>query len=281
MLTEQDKQTGHALAGSWLERVREPDPLILAMHFEKGGETARAAYWFVEVAERALRSDDPTAAISAIERSLALQPEGDSAAKCWALKVNAAVWAGNFTLAISAFDEAQQKTRPGSYTHSIALWGAVAAALALRQKDRLMTLVGLLGTVEPEDEAITPFMSGLAMVIVALTLAGQRGVVAFFLSRMRTLAARCDQTEVISVAWLHYAEAFWQRFMERNPYAALQFDRSAEQHFESAGDYRYATLGATSLALDLAVLGAFEEAEHHYVRVARRLSARANSRRHW
>ncbi len=42
-LTEEDKRLGHRLAGEWLEQHGEGDPMVLAGHFERGGEGARAA----------------------------------------------------------------------------------------------------------------------------------------------------------------------------------------------------------------------------------------------
>ncbi|HSK04999.1 MAG TPA: protein kinase, partial [Kofleriaceae bacterium] len=37
-LTEEDRRLGHHLAGEWLERRGEADPMVLAGHFERGGD---------------------------------------------------------------------------------------------------------------------------------------------------------------------------------------------------------------------------------------------------
>ncbi|HEY6039116.1 MAG TPA: AAA family ATPase, partial [Kofleriaceae bacterium] len=43
MLTDTDRKLGHQLAGEWLAHAGEGDPFVLADHFERGGDLARAA----------------------------------------------------------------------------------------------------------------------------------------------------------------------------------------------------------------------------------------------
>ncbi len=59
LLTEKDREIGHRLAGELLERAGETDALILASHFERGGQGARAAEYYIRGAELASsRYDD-------------------------------------------------------------------------------------------------------------------------------------------------------------------------------------------------------------------------------
>jgi eukaryotic-like serine/threonine-protein kinase len=63
MLTEDDRAVGHRLAGEWLERAGEVDASVLAEHFERGGETTRAAAWYRRAAERAASGRRPGGAV--------------------------------------------------------------------------------------------------------------------------------------------------------------------------------------------------------------------------
>ncbi len=56
MLTEEDRRLGHRLAGEWLEQHGEGDPMALAGHFERGGDGARAASFYLRAAEQAFTS---------------------------------------------------------------------------------------------------------------------------------------------------------------------------------------------------------------------------------
>jgi predicted ATPase len=58
LLTEQDRRTGHRLAAPFLEKLSEPDPAVLADHFQKGGEPARAVPYFIRAAELAAAGND-------------------------------------------------------------------------------------------------------------------------------------------------------------------------------------------------------------------------------
>src|SRR5262249_23666887 len=58
MLTEADRALGHRLAGAWLEQAGGPDAMVVAEHFERGGEQARANTFYQRAAEQALRAND-------------------------------------------------------------------------------------------------------------------------------------------------------------------------------------------------------------------------------
>lgn len=72
MLTAEDKEVGHQLAGDWLEAAGEPDAWVLAEHFERGGATARAVTAYVRAAEQALAANDFAAAIARAGRGISL-----------------------------------------------------------------------------------------------------------------------------------------------------------------------------------------------------------------
>jgi tetratricopeptide (TPR) repeat protein len=70
-LTDDDRALGHRLAGAWLEGVGETDAVVLAEHYERGGERGRAAAFYRRAAEQALEANDQTAAVARADRGLA------------------------------------------------------------------------------------------------------------------------------------------------------------------------------------------------------------------
>jgi tetratricopeptide (TPR) repeat protein len=52
-LTDDDRRLGHRLAGAWLDAAGEGDAVLLAEHYERGGETSKAVRWYLRAAERA------------------------------------------------------------------------------------------------------------------------------------------------------------------------------------------------------------------------------------
>jgi len=74
-LPEAERVRAHRLAAEWLEGAGEVDPLILAVHRERGGEPARASACYLRAAQRALAGSDPVGALAHAERALTLGPD--------------------------------------------------------------------------------------------------------------------------------------------------------------------------------------------------------------
>ena len=78
MLTEQGKRLGHRLAGAWLEQVGESRAHIIADHFDRGGEPARAVAWYLKAAREACNRDEVDAAVALAERGIACGAQGEA-----------------------------------------------------------------------------------------------------------------------------------------------------------------------------------------------------------
>src|SRR4051812_42370979 len=79
-LTADDERLTHRLAGEWLERHGETDPMVLAGHFQRGGDGARAADFYLHAAQQALHVLyhghilDQEAAVARADLGLACDP---------------------------------------------------------------------------------------------------------------------------------------------------------------------------------------------------------------
>jgi tetratricopeptide (TPR) repeat protein len=73
MLTPADVSLGHRLAGQWLEAHGEQDALVLAEHFDKGGEGVRAGHHYLRAAEKGYWAGDASAAVATLQRALACE----------------------------------------------------------------------------------------------------------------------------------------------------------------------------------------------------------------
>src|SRR5204862_1083574 len=70
-LTDADRELGHRRAAHWLEAAGASDPVMLAEHWERGREPARARTWFQRAAQRALDADDAAGCVGHAERAIA------------------------------------------------------------------------------------------------------------------------------------------------------------------------------------------------------------------
>ena len=60
LLPDTRRPEGHRLAGEWLERMGDPDPLELATHFERGQDKERAMPLYLQALDRCLKRNDLT-----------------------------------------------------------------------------------------------------------------------------------------------------------------------------------------------------------------------------
>src|SRR5262249_23896145 len=73
-LTEDSKQLGHRIAGEWLEHHGEVDPMVQAGHFERGGDSERAAAYYLRASEQAYQVLDADATMARANLGLACAP---------------------------------------------------------------------------------------------------------------------------------------------------------------------------------------------------------------
>jgi tetratricopeptide (TPR) repeat protein len=73
-LTADDERLAHRLAGEWLEGHGEADPMVLAGHFQRGREAARAAGFYLRAANQALHVLDNEAALARTDLGLGCDP---------------------------------------------------------------------------------------------------------------------------------------------------------------------------------------------------------------
>jgi eukaryotic-like serine/threonine-protein kinase len=99
MLTEEDRRRGHRLAGPWLEHAGESDSLVLAEHFERGGEPDRAVAWYERAAEQALGGNDFAATLARVERGARCGAAGEVLGRLRLLEAEALNWRGEYDAA--------------------------------------------------------------------------------------------------------------------------------------------------------------------------------------
>ncbi|MBE7484920.1 MAG: protein kinase [Polyangiaceae bacterium] len=118
MLTREDAERGHRIAGNWLEENGEPDALVLAQHFDRGNERERALTWSRTAAEEAFAGNDLGAAAKAAARALeiarALPVEPRILGELVLLEGEIIYWLGRHAEAHTRGEEAFGLLVPGS-----------------------------------------------------------------------------------------------------------------------------------------------------------------------
>ena len=106
-LTDEDRVLGHGLAGTWLERSGERDPVTLAEHFRLAGELPRAVSWYERAAALALKSDHQ-GAIHHAERAIECGAAGSMLGRLRLIQAEAHNWRGEHSQAAQLGAQALQ-----------------------------------------------------------------------------------------------------------------------------------------------------------------------------
>jgi serine/threonine protein kinase len=170
MLTPDDLALGHRLAASWLEERGESDAMVLAEHFERGGEPDRAAVGYARAAAQAFEGHDLEAALARAERGIAcyssplaldLTPGEDApttdrsrSGDLFVLQAQAHRWRGENVEAERAGDEAMRRLLPGSAAWCDAAGEVVMAGGKLGHGERVLAVATRLSFL-PEDAMIS------------------------------------------------------------------------------------------------------------------------------
>jgi hypothetical protein len=125
LVPEKDKPMGHRLAGTWLEQVEEPDTLVLAEHYQQGGEAERALPFYVRAAEHLFERGDLEGSLRCVETALACGVQGGRRSHLRALQATLLFWKNDLVACRTLGDEVLPELEPGSLT-----WCRLMIALA-------------------------------------------------------------------------------------------------------------------------------------------------------
>ena len=262
-LTDDDRILGHRLAGEWLESAGAHDPSMLASHFERGNDPARATIWYQRAAEAALEVNDFDGAIERANRGLALHPEPSVETSLRYATGRAHRWKGELENAGVELQRVFDSLEPGTRQ-----WFTAGAELAnvIARRGRLDVASSVIGTM-----LATPCTSTADATIVTIALARAAHVISYpqlmpnaesALRAAQLQAERSDVREPSAIGQLRSAE--WAYAMATGSFAeALLASREALRIFESIGDLRTMVVEHSSLLVSLCDLGLFEEVVAH------------------
>ncbi len=258
MLPEDERRAAHGVAASWLEAMGELDPGVLAAHFERAGETKRAADCYRRAARQMLEGNDFEGAIALAERGVACHPPDATLLPLWITIAEAKRWAGDNGGVERAASEALRLSPRGSDEWAVALTAAASASFKLghvRQADqRMLEAMAALA-----EEPVTH-----AKVVMAATV----GINILFAGRLqdatelraRLAAAPVDTRDGQARGILHSFEAFFADG-SGDPRGQVEHFDLAASAYQTVGNLRAAALARANAAYARLVVGDYEGAE--------------------
>ncbi|HEX8115211.1 MAG TPA: hypothetical protein VF516_46105, partial [Kofleriaceae bacterium] len=261
-LTEDDKRLGHRLAGTWLEHHGESDPMVLAGHFERGGNGERAAEFYLRAAEQAhpvLLDREATLARAAL--GLACAPTPPLRIALLGIRCEAAAAVLHLIRDVLADVEEVLRTAPrGTKPWAQAMLAYSETILFAGRTDDLRALVTLLRDLDPVPEAVTTTALVLLTTICMLDAFGFVADATALEERLAFIRSRAEREPMVQL-WWHTAIGMRAGYAHDDPWRGLQ-DSDAIQaiHAEARSEVMVLNMQLFR-ALNLWYLGAFEAAE--------------------
>jgi eukaryotic-like serine/threonine-protein kinase len=260
MLTERDRQLGHALAGDWLEQRGDADPMALAEHFERGGAPARAATAYLHAAQQALRGDDLDAALERAERGIACGAEHAIYGALRLVQAEASCWRGEFTTAKQRALEAIEHLSPGSAAWFSAITRQTTAATNLAEFDLVERWMAAAHNMHADDQAVTAKAICLCDGAFQLAFGGRHELADAMLDAASRTVKSLAGNDIELVAHLQQTRMI-RAAVHGDFGTALEEAAATLDAFDHAGDRRNACTTRLNLGAIQGQLGHFEDSE--------------------
>jgi eukaryotic-like serine/threonine-protein kinase len=251
-LTEDDRRLGHRLAGEWLEQSGEDDAVVLAEHFERGGEEKRALRWYRRGAEQALEGNDLQAALNLARRGVDLGASAELGT-LRLIEAEALGWRGEWSEALASATEAMSWIEAGTDGWYAAVVQLVLAAARVGSIDRLVALGQRLrdgGVATSDRQAVA-----MARAVNPLILAGQLHLGEELIARL----AGARPADAASRAFLEDARGVHALFTgDLGRY--LEQKQLVVDAFKAAGQERHESLQRARLGYACMLIGDYRRA---------------------
>jgi tetratricopeptide (TPR) repeat protein len=265
MLTDADRAVGHRLAAAWLTAAGEGDAMVLAEHFERGGERAEAAACYRRAAEQAFEGNDLDAALIWAARGLRCLSTNDlDPALAGALRLvqaKADRWLGKNQEAAESAVEAVHLLDRGSAPWCEAVAEVVHIAGKLGDVEWVIGHAEALLAVDRAADAAAETSLAIALARAATTMqlsAGRQALAEVLLARAEEVAARAGDDPAVR------GQVLWARALRviagGDAAAFLALVSASREALARAGDLRSDAIQALNAGHGYLELGAYEEA---------------------
>jgi len=261
-LTPADRATGHRLAGAWLAESGETNAVVLAEHFERGKEPARAAVHWERAAEQAMEGNDLTRAIDLAGRGLACEPPNIARARLGVIRSEAHRWRGELAQSRVEAKAATEAAPEDTATWYQSVSQLAYASMAVGDVETLVSIgEKLLGkaSVATDLGMNDAFLVALSRLATSLAFTGRTDLADRVHEKMDAALALAVPGEA-ALARVRLSTAMRAIRLEDDAFTLACFG-SALEVFERIGDRRGGMYVRVNLGVIQMGLGDFESAE--------------------
>ncbi|MDI3288896.1 serine/threonine-protein kinase [Polyangium sp. 15x6] len=264
LLGEEELALGHARAAAFLEAAGEREAQVLAEHWERGGDPARARVLHVRAAREAFERNDLAGTRAHAAKAEALGAAGAELGLVRGMACCILYWNKAWAEACQMGIEALPLLPKGSTWHCRVL-GLVCTLTGLGvNAEGFSSYLDELLALTPDLEAQGAYAECLGRLLCLLAMRLDRGESHKALERMRETLERTGAVDPSAHGWARLAAYEYGRTTTNEPLALLEIIEDATLAFEAAGDARMRALCVARIGEALGALGALGEAEARF-----------------
>jgi eukaryotic-like serine/threonine-protein kinase len=235
MLTNEDRVTGHSLAGEWLESVGARDPLMLAYHFEVGEQSGRALPHLLRAQQTAYDGGNVPAVLELTARGVRCGAEGAELATLRLTDAMALALRAEWRRAVPPALEAMGLLPVGSTSWFLAASQVFLAGMFLGDANITAPLLQQMLSVDVPSEPSGPYGLAVNSTCLGLIGLGAAAMARGFIDRVLATHAVDGEADVAFVLRVRAVIGFLQ-IAESDLAGALTTLAQARSLAERAGD---------------------------------------------
>jgi hypothetical protein len=261
-LTEEDKRLGHCLAGEWLQQHGEADPMVLAGHFERGGEGTRAASYYLSASEQAFQVLDLDATMARAGLGLACTPPQELRFALLGMRCEASIQGLHLVSVVLPDAEELMRSAPrGSIPWAKAAITYNYGTLIAGRIPDLLASIALLREVEPFPDAVGRMALVLLNGIWNFDTLGHVLEGTALEERFGAVVRATGDREPRARFWWNVALAVRAPYAHDDPWNALVHSDAMQAIFDATGEELVFLNMQLFRGVNLWYLGAFAAAE--------------------
>jgi hypothetical protein len=261
-LTDDDKRLGHRLAGEWLEQHGESNPMVLAGHFERGGDGARGASYYLRAAEQAFFVLDLNATMTRAGLGLGCAPPPELRIALLGIRCEASSQGLHLSSVTTPEAEELMHSAPrGSIPWAQAMSAYFEGMTVAGRFGDLLASIALLRDVDPAPEASGKMALVLLNGVAILDSIGQVPQGTALEEQFLAVVRGAGDREPIARFWWNINVGYRAAYAHEDPWSGLRHSDEIQAIYEVTGGERIFLNMQLFRAMNRWYLGASADAE--------------------
>jgi eukaryotic-like serine/threonine-protein kinase len=261
-LTEQDKRLGHRLAGEWLAQHGEDDPMVLAGHFERGGEGARAASYYLSASEQAFHILDLEVTVARAALGLGCEASPELRIALLGMRCEACFQGRQMVSVVMPDAEELMRSAPrGSIPWVQGMIVYLQGTMLAGRMGDFLAAIEVLRAADPPPEAAGKMVLLFITAVCMLDFLGQVPEGTLLEQRLFAIVRSSGDREPLARFWWNVIIGMRAGYAHEDPWTGLQYSDAIQAVFDMIGGERVFLNMQLARGLNLWYLGASAAAE--------------------